>query len=224
MSKPLIDFVIGGVQKAGTSALAHYLGRQPGVALPENKEAHVFDDPRFDNSWTIERVDSEYAAHFPAPPHTGLHGDATPIYLFHPAFVQRIARYNPGMKWIITLRDPVDRAISQFYMQHARGQETLPLWAALLAEPWRLSGKRNDLSGESSLRLHSYLARGRYRRQLAILYAHFPREHVLVLRSVDLLADPRHNHRVIVQGGLLATEAGQRLSEYFRRKRRRDPA
>ena len=37
----------------------------------------------------------------------------------------------------------------------------------------------------------------------------------------DLLADPRHNHRVQVQGGLLAAEAGERLSNYFRRKRGR---
>ena len=37
----------------------------------------------------------------------------------------------------------------------------------------------------------------------------------------DLLADPRHNHGVLVQGGLLATEAGQKLSDYFRRKRQR---
>jgi tRNA(adenine34) deaminase len=38
----------------------------------------------------------------------------------------------------------------------------------------------------------------------------------------DLLADPRHNHRVIVQGGLLAAEAGQKLSDYFRKKRQRN--
>jgi len=37
----------------------------------------------------------------------------------------------------------------------------------------------------------------------------------------DLLADPRHNHRVRVQGGLLAAEAGQKLSDYFRKKRQR---
>jgi tRNA(adenine34) deaminase len=35
----------------------------------------------------------------------------------------------------------------------------------------------------------------------------------------DVLADPRHNHRVAVQGGLLADEAGPRLTAYFRRKR-----
>lgn len=35
----------------------------------------------------------------------------------------------------------------------------------------------------------------------------------------DLLADPRHNHRIEVRGGVLAGEAGNRLSAYFRRKR-----
>jgi tRNA(adenine34) deaminase len=35
----------------------------------------------------------------------------------------------------------------------------------------------------------------------------------------DLLGDPRHNHRVEVQGGVLAEEAGMRLTNYFRRKR-----
>ncbi|MGY6519695.1 MAG: tRNA adenosine(34) deaminase TadA [Lysobacteraceae bacterium] len=35
----------------------------------------------------------------------------------------------------------------------------------------------------------------------------------------DLLADPRHNHRVAVVGGVLAGEAGERLRSYFRRKR-----
>jgi tRNA(adenine34) deaminase len=37
----------------------------------------------------------------------------------------------------------------------------------------------------------------------------------------DLIADPRHNHRVDVLGGVLGEEAGQRLREYFRRKRGR---
>ena len=37
----------------------------------------------------------------------------------------------------------------------------------------------------------------------------------------DLVADPRHNHRVQVQGGVLGEEAGRRLSNYFRAKRGR---
>jgi len=36
----------------------------------------------------------------------------------------------------------------------------------------------------------------------------------------DLIGDPRHNHRIDVQGGLLAEDAGSRLSSYFKNKRR----
>ncbi|MGJ4729402.1 tRNA adenosine(34) deaminase TadA [Luteimonas sp. SDU101] len=39
----------------------------------------------------------------------------------------------------------------------------------------------------------------------------------------DLVADPRHNHRVAVQGGVLGEEAGRRLSNYFRAKRGKPP-
>jgi tRNA(Arg) A34 adenosine deaminase TadA len=39
----------------------------------------------------------------------------------------------------------------------------------------------------------------------------------------DLLTDPRHNHRVEVHGGVLAEEAGQRLTNYFRNKRGKPP-
>jgi tRNA(adenine34) deaminase len=35
----------------------------------------------------------------------------------------------------------------------------------------------------------------------------------------DMVADPRHNHRIEVQGGVLADAAGARLTNYFRRKR-----
>lgn len=37
----------------------------------------------------------------------------------------------------------------------------------------------------------------------------------------DLLEDPRHNHRVQVEGGVLAAETGERLTRYFRDKRRK---
>ena len=40
----------------------------------------------------------------------------------------------------------------------------------------------------------------------------------------DLLTDPRHNHRVEVQGGVLAEEAGTRLTDYFRRRRGKPPS
>ncbi|MDI1254186.1 sulfotransferase [Thermomonas sp.] len=194
MNGPTVRFLIGGVQKGGTSALARYLQSHPDIRLPAGKEAHVFDDPRASN-WTAVRFEAEYEGHFPnmQGSRPGICGDATPIYCFHPALIERIARYNPAMRWIILLRDPIERAISHYYMERNRGQESLSLAAALLAEPWRLRGKQDDFSADSSLRRHSYCARGRYARQLDALYGHFPQDQVLILRSMDLLAHPANS-------------------------------
>lgn len=194
MSPPTVQFLIGGVQKGGTSALARYLQSHPDIRLPVGKEAHVFDDPRA-GDWTAERFEGAYQAHFAntqiSP--TAIYGDATPIYCFLPALIGRIASYNPAMRWIVLLRDPIERAISHYYMERNRGHESLSLALALLAERWRLRGREGDLSADSPLRRHSYCARGRYTRQLDALYSQFPQDQVLVLRSKDLLVHPAHS-------------------------------
>lgn len=190
MSAPLVRFVIGGMQKAGTTALAGYLQTHPGIRLPRGKEAHVFDAPDFDDDATVPAVDATYAGHFDPGTAGPLHGDATPIYALHPRIVSRIARYNPAMRWILLLRHPVDRALSHFHMERNRGNDRWPLWPAMLFERWRLRGHRDDLSARSPLRRWSYRLRGDYARQLDALYAAFPRRQVLLLTDVELRADP----------------------------------
>ena len=188
--EPLLRFVIGGVQKAGTTALARYLGAHPRLLLPRDKEAHVFDAPDFDEAATPSQLDARYAPLFDAPPDDSLHGDATPFYLFRPEVVARIARYNPAMRWIVLLRDPVERAVSQHHMERQRGDERWPLPLALLLERGRLRRDAGNFARGSSLRRHSYRARGDYARQLDALFARFPREQVLMLRSDELRAEP----------------------------------
>lgn len=188
--EPRIRFLIGGVQKAGTSALARYLGTHPRLRLPADKEAHVFDAPDFDDAWTPAHVDALYAGHFGTVDADALHGDATPFYLVHPRVVARIARYNPAMRWIVLLRDPAERALSHFHMERKRGKERWPLWPALLLERWRLRGHGDDFSRTSPLRRHGYRLRGDYARQLDALHAHFQRQQVLLLSSRALREDP----------------------------------
>ncbi|GAB6195032.1 sulfotransferase family protein [Lysobacter xanthus] len=187
--KPRVRFLIGGVQKAGTTALARYLSRHPALRLPRDKEAHVFDAPDFDDACSAREVDDRFAAHFDADP-DAMHGDATPIYVFHPRLMDRVARYNPDMRWIVLLRDPVERAISQYHMERRRGLERWPMAAAFWLEPLRLAGHRDDFSDASPLRTHSYLRRGRYVDQLDALYARFPASQVLVVSSEDLRHSP----------------------------------
>ena len=191
MSGPRVRFVIGGVQKAGTSALARYMSSHPRLRLPADKEAHVFDAPDFQDAWSPEEVDRRYAAHFDAEPDARtVEGDATPIYLLHPRFVERIARYNPAMRWLVLLRDPAERAVSHYRMERDRGHERWPMWAAFLLERWRLRGHQDDFALGSPLRHHSYRLRGDYARQLEVLYAHFPRGQVLLLDNRALRDDP----------------------------------
>ncbi|MGV8942534.1 sulfotransferase [Thermomonas sp.] len=217
MNHPAVQFLIGGVQKGGTSALASYLQSHPDIRLPAVKEAHVFDDPRA-GDWSAERFEAEYHQHFAGMlgTHTAMVGDATPIYCFLPALIRRIALYNPAMRWIILLRDPIERAISHYYMERNRGQESLPLGLALLAERWRLRGREGDLSADSPLRRHSYCARGRYTRQLDALHAYFPADQILVIRSMDLLAQPAHSvNRVCTFLGVSAHTGGMRFEPVF---------
>lgn len=188
--EPLLRFVIGGVQKAGTTALARYLGAHPMLQLPRGKEAHVFDAPDFDDAATPFEVDTRYKSLFDAATDDTLHGDATPFYLVRAEVIARIARYNPAMRWIVLLRDPVERAVSQHHMERQRRKERWPLPLALLLERGRLRRDAGNLTRGSSLRRHSYVARGDYASQLDALYACFPREQVLLLRSDELRVTP----------------------------------
>ncbi|MCZ8114243.1 sulfotransferase [Silanimonas sp.] len=194
---PRLSFLVGGVQKAGTTAFASYLSRHPFVRLPGNKEAHVFDAPDYDESAPACAIDARFDAHFSPPADEPtvddgptVYGDATPITVLSPRFVERAWRYSPHLRWIILLREPVERAISHWAMERARGVESLPLWAAALAEPWRLGRSVDDWAWSSPQRWASYAARGDYARQLRALVARFPPGQILLLRSDRLAEDP----------------------------------
>ena len=180
--QPRVNFIIAGVQKGGTTALFDYLSEEPGLALADVKEVHFFDDEARD--WCSPDYGA-YHARFPAPDGR-LRGEATPIYLYWPDSLERIAAYNPAMRLIVMLRDPVERAWSHWRMEYARGVERQPFaWCIrqgrqrlFESEPW---GHHRE---------YSYVERGFYGEQLERLYELFPRGQVLLLRSDDLSAEP----------------------------------
>ena len=181
----LVDFVIAGAQKSGTSALAHFLSRHPAIAMAA-REGHIFDSPDFSSDWTPEEIDARYARRIERQPATLVCGESTPVYLFLPDVAAQLHRYNPSLKVIVILRDPVERALSHYAMERGRGKEHRPLWFALLAERRRLKRCPNPKGPESASRRHSYRSRGLYGVQLRNLLAVFPPNQVLVLRSEDL--------------------------------------
>ena len=185
--RPRLDFMIVGAQKCGTTALARFLSRHPEIGMAARKEVHLFDAPDYSGDWSPEEIDERYRPSFEHCPGVTIRGEATPIYMFLPEVARELHRYNPDLKLIVLLRDPVERAISHYCMERARGDERLPLWLALLSEPFRLRRCRDARQADSAMRRHSYRRRGFYSFQLRNLYRYFDRGRVLVIRTQDLL-------------------------------------
>ena len=175
---PSVSFLIAGVQHGGTNALFDYLGDYGDMALPAEKELHFFDDEGVD--WSAPDY-APYHARFPMPDGRP-RGEATPIYTYWPNSLERIGAYNPAMRLIVVMRDPIQRAWSHWRMEYARGVETRPFaWCVregrqrlFQTEPW---GHHREFS---------YVERGFYGEQAERLLGLFPREQLLFLRSEDL--------------------------------------
>ena len=171
-----VDFVIGGVQKGGTTALDRLLRRHPDVAMASVKEPKWFDDDR--RFAQGPPAASGYHALFDHPRGARVRGEATPSYCWWPPAAQRIRDYNPAMKWILLFRDPVSRAYSQWNMRRTDGSVQVS-FARAVDEEIRRGAEvpvRNNVGT-------SYLSRGFYAQQLARILDLFPREQVLTLRS-----------------------------------------
>lgn len=185
--QPIVDFMIIGVQKGGTTALAEFLSQHPQIGMARPKEVHLFDAEDYASDAPPAALDERYRGYFAHCPDARLRGEATPLYLFLPEIAAQLKRYNPALKLIVLLRDPVQRALSTHRMQRTRGRERLPFALALLCERWRLRRDKAPRAQRSALREHAYRRRGLYAEQLANLFAAFDRRQVLVLESEALL-------------------------------------
>ena len=130
--------------------------------------------------------------------------ESSPYYMFHPLAPARIARDLPGVKLLVLLRDPVERAYSGHAHEVAHGFETETFQRALELEPVRLDGEEERIIAEPgyasySHQHHSYRARGQYAEQLERLAALFGRERIHVVDSGDFFLDPER-----VYDGVLA--------------------
>jgi len=175
-----VDFVIGGTQKGGTSALDSFLRQHPEICMPTDlKEVHFFDrEEMFDG----DRPDyQKYHAHFrPEPRHRAI-GEASPIYMYWNNAPNRIWTYRSDMKWILILRNPVDRAYSAWNMERQRGADPLSFEEAITHEAERC---REALPLQH--RVFSYSDRGFYAPQLRRLFNIFGQDKCHIILNDDL--------------------------------------
>lgn len=179
------SFLIIGAAKCGTTSLFKYLSDHPNIYIP-TKEIHYFDNPiNFSKKRELDaqsgdaphkKYRKQFATNDPKILQTG---EATPVYCFLPEAMTRIQEFNPDLKLIMLVRDPVWRAVSNYYMEFNRQREKLSLLEAIEKEP-----KRHRI-------IHSYCARGQYVEQLDHVYTLFPKTQVLVERLEDMAFRPQ---------------------------------
>jgi hypothetical protein len=191
----LPDFFLIGAPKAGTTALHAALAKHPGLFLSGVKEPKYFlcgdrrptgqrgpGDAHSAREWVWQRP--RYEALFDPAPAGIPRGESTPFYLYDTDAHRRMAEAVPQAKLVALLRDPVDRAQSNWMHLWSDGLEPIgDFLAACRAEDERVA------AGYAPF--WHYRRVGRYGEQLAHLYEHFPREQVLVLRYRDLVDRPQ---------------------------------
>jgi hypothetical protein len=180
-----VDFVIGGTQKGGTSALDSFLRQHPEICMPDTKkELHFFDREADDTDY------KKYHANFRPKSQHRMIGEASPMYMYWETAPYRIWKYNPKMKWILALRNPVERAFSAWNMETKRGKEKLSFADAIDKEPERC---REALPLQH--RVYSYVDRGFYAHQVRRLFNIFSKENCLVLLNEELRNDHKKTLR-----------------------------
>ncbi len=197
MTDRLPQFVIAGAPKAGTTALHAALATHPGLYLSPVKEPKFYltdgrppprsgqrgpGDAHSAREWVWRR--SDYEALFAGAPAGSVRGESTPFYLYDRAAQARLAADVPDVKVVVVVRDPVDRAYSNWAHLRADGLEPeADFGAAVRLEEQRIA------AGWAPF--WHYRGLSRYGEQLRDLYRHVGRDRVFLLRYRQLVDTPR---------------------------------
>jgi hypothetical protein len=188
------NFLVVGAAKSGTTALYEYLKQHPQVFMSYSKEPHFFSfegkRPDFQGPGDKELYDDigvsdieVYRRLFRAVTKETAIGEASVYYLYLARARDRIRYYVPDMKIIAILRNPVERAYSNFLHMIRDGKEPLADFArALQAEEGRIQNNWGPL--------WHYKQVGFYYEQLKRYYEVFDREQIRVYLYEDLHDDP----------------------------------
>lgn len=202
--RALPDFFIVGTKRGGTTSLWNWLDGHPQVLSmfpkPRGLKStdHFFSASRGEERW--------YRSHFHTTAYRALagsrrggpvvNGEASPYYMYGPHVPRLMSQVVPDARLLVLLRNPVERAYSHYQERRQQGVETLSFADALAAEEERTAAEWRRVLEDpdrysSDVDFFSYRDRGVYLPQLERLYAAYPAEQILVLRSEDLYAEPQ---------------------------------
>ncbi len=176
MKKP--NFLIIGAQKAGTTTLHHVLKKHPEIFMPEEKEIGFFFKEKL-----YKKGISHYEKYFDSASyeHKAI-GEATPSYCMKLKTIERIKQYNSDMKLVFILRNPIDRAYSQYWHNRRKLSEPHPFEEVL----------KDNLEEDYLQTSRGYFSRGVYINQIHNILKCFPKDQLLILFFDNLKSEPNH--------------------------------
>lgn len=161
----LPSVIIVGGQRCGTTTLFRLLSEHPQVRRPTvAKGTRYFED-------NYHKGARWYRAHFPINRDNVITFESSGFYSIHPLAAERIARDLPGVRLVMMVRNPVERAFSAYKHEYARGYETETFERALALEQERIEGELERIRqaptySSYALRHNAYVTRGQYADQL----------------------------------------------------------
>jgi hypothetical protein len=185
-----LDFIGVGVAKAGTTALHDYLKQHPEIGLGSKKEIHFFD--RIENFFFPKWFYFHYHRFFNFKSGKKIYGEITPVYFYWRSAGANIYEYNPKIKIIALLRNPVERAYSQWNMNIKVGFDKHDFEYAALNERER---SRRYLPHQHHR--YSIIDRGFYSQQIREYRRLFPDEQLLFIKYENFKANPEQTLKTV---------------------------
>ncbi|MHA1294819.1 MAG: sulfotransferase family protein [Promethearchaeota archaeon] len=163
------DFIGIGVIKAATTWIYVCLREHPEICVSTPKELHFFDE-----LFNYKKGIRYYLSFFRHCPKDKIIGEFTPSYISTTQAPSRIYRHFPNVKLLVFLRNPIERAYSE-YKYNIEQKQALSIYKTF-----------EDILKKD----RAFLERGFYYRQLKKFFDYFPKENILTLFYKDLKKDP----------------------------------
>lgn len=182
------NFFVIGANRAGTTSLHKYLGQHPAVYMSPVKEPNYFhpqagrEHPLWPNRATPAVTLDEYHALFAGVDGETAIGESSTVYLSSRETPERIRDAVPEARLVAVLRNPVDRAFSDYSLHRQWETEDLSFADAVAAEL--------DHEGPAGGRMRGYVVTGFYGRNLSRYLEVFERDRLRVYLYEDLMGDP----------------------------------
>ena len=189
----LPSFIIVGASRSGTTTMHQVLRQHPSLFLPKNKELHFFS-----NAKNFNRGVDHYKKYFRSAESQQIAGEISPPY-FHKGITldehlhhhwdveddsaSRIRALLPEVKIIVTLRNPIDRAYSQYWKNVGQGKEFASSFEDAIDQ--ELSLKRTHETDQAC-----WLYKNRYSVHVEHWLSLFPREQILFLVFEEWTQNP----------------------------------